>query len=148
MIYLGIRLNNSMLFDQFVKKILKENIISSVPSFRKDEEKQKVVPKKIEDIGSTPQQIQQGSPVAQGQQPTTVQQKKEDPNGAVDELSKQMADNKKSEEESSKKMHDDFAKLIATMTAMMQNQQSPQQQSPTQPTTNPQDVITNMQKLA
>jgi hypothetical protein len=132
-----------MLFDQFVKKILKENIISSVPSFQKEEEKQKVVPKKIEDIGSTPQQ----GAVSQGQQPT-VQQTQEEPNGAVDELSKQMADNKKSEEESSKKMHDDFAKLIATMTAMMQNQQSPQQQSPTQPTTNPQDVITNMQKLA
>lgn len=146
MIYLGIRLNNSMLFDQFVNKILKENIISSVPSFQKEEEKQKVVPKKIADIGATQQQIQQGSSVTQGQQPT-VQQDQEDPNGAVDELSKQMADTKKSEEESSKKMHDDFAKLIATMTAMMQGQKSPQQQSPTQPTTNPQDVIANLQKL-
>jgi hypothetical protein len=132
-----------MQFDNFVNRILKENIISSVPSFQQEEEKQKVVPKKIEDIGSTPQQ----GAVSQGQQPT-VQQNQEEPNDAVDELSKQMADNKKSEEENSKKMHDDFAKLIATMTAMMQNQQSPQQQSPTQPTTNPQDVIANMQKLA
>jgi hypothetical protein len=133
-----------MFFDQFVNKILKENIISSVPSFQKEEEKPKVVPKKIADIGAT-QPLQQGV-VPQGQQPTTPQQNQEDPNSAVDELSKQIADAKKADEERAKKEHDDFAKLIATLTAATQQQQQ-QTTAPQSTSTNPQDVIANLQKL-
>lgn len=134
-----------MLFDQFVNKILKENIISSVPSFQKQEEKAKVVPKKISDIGAVTQQPQQGSVNQVQQQPT--QQKQEDPNGAVEELSKQIADAKKADEERAKKEHDDFAKLIATLTASTAQQQQQQTTTPQSTTTNPQDVIANLQKL-
>jgi hypothetical protein len=133
-----------MFFDQFVNKILKENIISSVPSFQKEEEKPKVVPKKIADIGAATQPLQQGA-VPQGQQPTTPQQNQEDPNSAVDELSKQIADAKKAEEERAKEEDDNFAKLIATLTAATQQQQ--QTTAPQSTSTNPQDVIANLQKL-
>jgi hypothetical protein len=59
------------------------------------------------------------------------------------ELVKQMTDAQKKEEDNAKKMHDDFAKLIATLTATQKVQQPA---SATQASQTPQNVISSLQK--
>jgi hypothetical protein len=61
----------------------------------------------------------------------------------VEDLTKQMADAAKKEDDRAKKMHDDFAKLIATLTAT----QKVQQPTTTTPTTAPQTNIPNAQQI-
>lgn len=133
-----------MLFDQFVNKILKENIISSVPSFQKQEEKQKVVPKKIEDIGSyqkTPQETNNNDDENKNENEITASpNESDDSSKAIQGLANAIQQGNKQQEEFYKKM-------IAVITA-----QKPQQnttnltQNPTS-TTNPQEVISNLTKI-
>jgi hypothetical protein len=145
-------LNNNMLFDQFVNKILKEALISTVaPSTAaKEKENPKTTPpepKKLSDVigqPNTQQQQKQATPTG-----TPAQQPQSDSGesgAAVEDLTKQMEDAAKKEDERSKKMHDDFAKLIATLTATQKAQQ-PTSTTPAPQTNTPnsQQIITGLQ---
>ena len=139
-----------MTFDQLVNQILKEALVSSIPAVQT---KEKEVPvsqpqKKVQDIGQTQQQQQQSEPVtgtpAQTEEPEP--QDTQDSSAAVEDLTKQMADTAKKEEERSKKEHDDFAKLIATLTATQRAQQPATTQTTQTPQT-PQAPATNIPNM-
>jgi hypothetical protein len=139
-----------MLFDQFVNKILKEALVSSIaPSTApKEKENPKTTlpePKKLSDVIGKPntQQQKQATPTGTPAQPTQQQKDSGESSAAVEDLTKQMEDAAKKEDERSKKMHDDFAKLIATLTAT----QKVQQPTTTAPTTAPQTNIPNAQQI-
>jgi len=136
-----------MLFDQFVNKILKEALVSSIaPSTApKEKEAPKTTlpePKTLSSvIGQPTQQQKQVTPTG-----TPAQQPKADSGesgAAVEDLTKQMEDAAKKDDERSKKMHDDFAKLIATLTAT----QKAQQPTSTTPAPAPQTNIPNAQQI-
>jgi len=142
-------INTIMIFDEFVNKILRE-AITSIPSKVSPLPKQ-IPQKKISDISAYPaSQTTQQTPPPAGQQP------KQDSPAAVDALTKQLSDSEKKEDDRAKKEHDDFAKLIATLTATAAQQKN-NQNTTTQPTTqsnvpqqttNPQDIIANLKKMA
>jgi hypothetical protein len=136
-----------MLFDQFVNKILKEALVSSIaPSTApKEKEAPKTTPPEPKTlssvIGQPTQQQKQVTPTG-----TPAQQSKADSGesgAAVEDLTKQMADAAKKEDDRAKKMHDDFAKLIATLTAT----QKAQQPTSTTPAPAPQTNIPNAQQI-
>jgi hypothetical protein len=136
-----------MLFDQFVNKILKEALVSSIaPSTApKEKEAPKTTPPEPKTlssvIGQPTQQQKQVTPTG-----TPAQQPKADSGesgAAVEDLTKQMEDAAKKDDERSKKMHDDFAKLIATLTAT----QKAQQPTSTTPAPAPQTNIPNAQQI-
>jgi excinuclease UvrABC helicase subunit UvrB len=138
-----------MLFDQFVNKILKEALVSSIaPSTApKEKENPKTTlpePKKLSDvIGQPATQQQQKQTIPTG---TPAQQPKADSGesgAAVEDLTKQMEDAAKKDDDRAKKMHDDFAKLIATLTAT----QKAQQPTSTTPAPAPQTNIPNAQQI-
>ena len=139
-----------MLFDQFVNKILKEALVSSIaPSTApKEKEAPKTTlpePKTLSSvIGQPTQQQKQVTPTGTpAQQPQDKQQDSGESSAAVEDLTKQMADAAKKDDDRAKKMHDDFAKLIATLTAT----QKAQQPTTTAPTTAPQTNIPNAQQI-
>jgi len=138
-----------MRFDEFVNALLKE-AISSLP--QKKEEQPKSMPKSISDITGVPstQQVPSVAPSQANQPPQTQlppspQQGKEgEDDSTSSEALKQIAD-------SAKDTKDFFAKLIATLTA--QKQQAPTTPSPTNTppqiaSTNPQNIISNLTKMA
>ena len=136
-----------MLFDQFVNKILKEALVSSIaPSTApKEKEAPKTTlpePKTLSSvIGQPTQQQKQVTPTG-----TPAQQPKADSGesgAAVEDLTKQMEDAAKKDDDRAKKMHDDFAKLIATLTAT----QKAQQPTSTTPAPAPQTNIPNAQQI-
>jgi hypothetical protein len=146
-------LNNNMLFDQFVNKILKEALISTVaPSTAaKEKENPKTTPpepKKLSDVIGQPNTQQQNQVTPTGTPAQQPQSDSGESSDAVEDLTKQMEDSAKKEEERSKKMHDDFAKLIATLTAT-QNAQQPASTTPAPQTNipNAQQIITGLQNL-
>ena len=140
-----------MIFDEFVNKILRE-AITSIPSKVSPLPKQ-IPQKKISDISAYP-----ASQTTQQTQtpPTAGQQPKQDSPAAVDAQTKQLSDSEKKEDDRAKKEHDDFAKLIATLTATAAQQKNSQttttqpttQSNVPQQTTNPQDIIANLKKMA
>jgi predicted unusual protein kinase regulating ubiquinone biosynthesis (AarF/ABC1/UbiB family) len=145
-----------MLFDNFVNKILKENLIkapsrniTNIPKNNQNHESNNV--KKISDIGNyqTPPQknINQKSISSLSQIPTQ-DKNEEDQASPVEDLVKQMANSQQKEDMNAKKLHDDFAKLIATLTNV-QKSQNQQQNTPNNQTadlTNPQDIISTLKK--
>jgi hypothetical protein len=134
-----------MQFDNFVNRILKENLLSIPSNKKKEVEQQTPTIKKISDIGAPPQN--QGNTQQQtGVGPHSLPQQQganDKSENDVEELVKQMTDAQKEEQESAEKLHDDFAKLIATLTATQKVQQPA---SATQTTQTPQNVISSLQK--
>ena len=136
-----------MQFDNFVNRILKENLLSIPSNKKKEVEQQNPSVKKVSDIGAPPQN--QGSVQQQtGVQTQSLPQQQganDQSSGDMDELVKQMTDAQKKEEDNAKKMHDDFTKLIATLTATQKVQQ-PASATQAPQTQTPQNVISSLQK--